>query len=89
MVKIKFGKQTPQVAAYCLINSLNIASFKCGLYITIGRNFIVKYSEKFFEHNAKSFAWKFLTVTEELPQNWNDFTQLWRQWPCLLKSKSI
>jgi len=31
----------------------------------------------------------FPTVTEKLSKNLNDFTQLWRQWPCLLKVKSI
>jgi len=29
---------------------------------TIGRNFIVKIRKKFSKHNAKNFAWKFLTV---------------------------
>jgi len=31
----------------------------------IGRNFIIKNSERFSERNAKNFAWKFLTVTKK------------------------
>jgi len=52
----------------------------------IDRSFIVKKTEIFSEHIAKNFVWKFLT-TEESLKNWNDFTQLWRQRPCLLKVK--
>jgi len=44
----------------------------------IGRNFIAKNAEIFFE-NAKHFAWKFLTVTEKSWKILFEFTQSWRQ----------
>jgi len=47
----------------------------------IDRNFIVK-NAKFSKHNVKKF-WKFLSVAEKSSKKWNDFAQLWRQWPCL------
>jgi len=45
-----------------------------------------KNAEKFSKHNAKNSTWKFLTVPRNR-QNWNYFTQLLRQWLCLLKAK--
>jgi len=50
----------------------------------IVRNFIARNAKFFSEHDAKNFVGKFLTVTELLSKKWNDFTQLWRQWSCLL-----
>jgi len=53
----------------------------------IGRNFIVNKMLKISLNTTQKFAWKFLTVSEKSSKNWNDFTQLWRQWPCLRKVK--
>jgi len=49
----------------------------------IGRDFIIKTAESFSEHNTKYFAWKFLIVTSKSSKKRNDFTQLWRQGPCV------
>jgi len=47
-------------------------------------DFIAKMQKNFSEHKIKILARKFHTVAEK---SWktNHFTQLWRQWPCLLK----
>jgi len=60
--------------------------FKGGLWLE-EKIFLQKNVKRFSEHKPKNYAWKFLTATEKSSKSWNNFTQLWRQWPCLLQIK--
>jgi len=53
----------------------------------IDRNFIVKNTENFSRHIAKSFAWKFLTVTDVKKTKW--FHSLKTSMIMFTQSKSI
>jgi len=44
---------------------------------------------KLFETQSKKFRLKFLYRYREIVKNWNNFTQLWRQWSCLFKIKIL
>jgi len=56
----------------------------------IGRIFVkIPKKKKILNTIQKIFAWKFLTVTEKSSKKRNDFTQLWRHWPRLLKVKAM
>jgi len=55
----------------------------------IGRTSTVKNSENFSEQNAKILPANTFPLPRNRQKKRNYFSQLWRQWLCLLKSKPV